>query len=151
MAGTGKRGDCKKPSISDNYRTYFGKHGFKKKNAKVIKAVNLAYFQQKIDNMVLQGSVTIKGDVYTVDLSKLGFDKLLGTGNLTKKINVTANYASASAVEKVKKAGGSVKLPEVKEAEPAKVVEKPKAQPAPKQPKPEPKPASEKPKPEAKK
>ncbi len=112
MAGTGKRADTKKPSISDNYSTYFGKHGFHKKNARIVKSVNISYFQQKIDKLASQSLITEKGGVYTVDLSKLGFDKLLGAGNLSKKINFTAKYASPSAVEKVKKAGGSVKLPE---------------------------------------
>ena len=110
MAGTGKRADTKKPSISDNYKSYFGKHGFKKKNPRVVIAVNLAYFQQKIDKLALQSLVQEKGGMYTVDLSRLGFDKLLGSGKLTKKINFTAKYASASAIEKVMKAGGSVNV-----------------------------------------
>jgi large subunit ribosomal protein L15 len=141
MAGTGKRGDTKKPSISDEYKTYFGKHGFKKKNPRRVKPVNLSYFQQKIDKLASQSLIEEKGGVYIVDLPKLGFDKLLGSGNLTKKINFTTKYASASAVEKVKKAGGSVKVLEAaeepkpeqpapateKEAEPAEKVAEPAA------------------------
>ena len=34
--------------------------------------------------------------------------KVLGDGNLTKKVNVSANAFSASAKEKIEKAGGSV-------------------------------------------
>lgn len=117
MAGTGKRADTKKPSISDYYKSYFGKHGFKKKNPRLVNAVNLAYFQQKIDKLASRSLVQEKGGVYTVDLSNLGFDKLLGSGKLTKKINFTAKYASALAIEKVNEAGGSVKVLEPSEDE----------------------------------
>lgn len=128
MAGTGKRADTKKPSISDNYSRYFGKHGFKKKNPKKINAVNLAYFQQKIDKLVMNSLTEEKAGVYTVDLSKLGFDKLLGSGRFSKKVNFTAKYASASAIDKVKKAGGNVKVLEPavqQESSEAEVSEKP--------------------------
>jgi large subunit ribosomal protein L15 len=52
--------------------------------------------------------------------------KILGQGDLTKKLAVTAHYASASAREKIEAAGGSVELL----VEPKKV--KPRPQPKPK-------------------
>lgn len=108
-AGTGKRADQKKPSISsDPY--YFGKFGFVKKNPNVIRAVSLAYFEQKINKLVLDKKAMGSAGVYTVDLSDLGFDKLLGTGRLTKKVNFSCEQASARAVKKVKGAGGSVNI-----------------------------------------
>ena len=45
--------------------------------------------------------------------------KILGNGNLTKKLNVIADKVSASAKEKIEKAGGTVKLIEEKAAESA--------------------------------
>lgn len=36
--------------------------------------------------------------------------KLLGTGELTKKLTITVNIASKSAIEKVEKAGGTMNL-----------------------------------------
>ena len=36
--------------------------------------------------------------------------KLLGDGNINKAINLSISYASKSAIDKIKKAGGSVKL-----------------------------------------
>ncbi len=47
--------------------------------------------------------------------SKKSLIKLLGTGNLTKKVTVSVDKISKSAKEKVEKAGGSVV--EVKKAE----------------------------------
>ena len=50
------------------------------------------------------------GEDDSVNLSKLGIDKLLGSGQITKAISVTVEHASAKAVEKVEAAGGSVTI-----------------------------------------
>ena len=50
------------------------------------------------------------GESDSVNLSKLGIDKLLGSGQITKAISVTVEHASAKAVEKVEAAGGSVTI-----------------------------------------
>ncbi len=52
----------------------------------------------------------IAGDNDNVNLSKLGIDKLLGSGRITKAISVTVEHASAKAIQKVEAAGGSVTL-----------------------------------------
>jgi large subunit ribosomal protein L15 len=52
----------------------------------------------------------VSGKSSDVDLSALGYDKLLGNGEVKRAVNVTISRASASAIEKVKAAGGSVKL-----------------------------------------
>ena len=38
--------------------------------------------------------------------------KILGNGEITKKLNVEVDKVSASAKEKIEKAGGTVKVPE---------------------------------------
>jgi len=108
MAGTGKRADSKKPSI--NVMEYFGKHGFIKKNVKPVKAINLEYFESHADELIAQNKAEKKADGYHIDLSKMGYDKLIGSGKATRKYHFTARHASAGAVEKVKKAGGAVVL-----------------------------------------
>jgi large subunit ribosomal protein L15 len=50
-----------------------------------------------------------------VDLGAMGYDKLLGQGSISMPVSVKIPRASASAVEKVKSAGGSVLLKEVLE------------------------------------
>lgn len=52
----------------------------------------------------------VSGKSSDIDLSALGYDKLLGNGEVKRAMNVTISRASASAIEKVKAAGGSVKL-----------------------------------------
>ena len=51
---------------------------------------------------------TKTGDTYTINLSDINIQKILGRGDITKKINVTVNNASKRAIEKIEAAGGKV-------------------------------------------
>jgi len=107
MAGTGKRSDAKKPSIWGE--RYFGKFGFKKKGVKEdIKPVNLVYIEENLDRLLEKKLAAKEGDSYAVDIEKLGCNKLLGSGKVTKKFKITAKYASQNVIDKVKEAGGEV-------------------------------------------
>jgi large subunit ribosomal protein L15 len=105
-AGTGKRAGHKKAGRL----TIFGKKGFlPRRNTFLIKAVNLNYFtSNKINQLVSQGKVAEQSGYYTVDLSKLGFNKLLGAGNISLKLKITAQEVSAKAAKKVEQAGGEI-------------------------------------------
>ncbi len=109
MAGTGKRADQKKPSIWKE--DYFGKKGFKFKGSKVeVIPVNIQYLEENVERLVSEKLAEKSNDVYSVNLSKLGFNKLLGTGRVTKRFNISVRYASGGIISKVKEAGGEVKL-----------------------------------------
>jgi large subunit ribosomal protein L15 len=108
MAGTGKKGDAMKPSIWHNKR-YFGKLGFIKHGvAEKIIPVNLSYLEVNIEMLVKKGLAEKKGDVFVVDIKKLGFNKVLGCGRLSKKFKINSPSFSKEAVEKIKAAGGEV-------------------------------------------
>lgn len=107
MAGTGKRGDAKKPCIWNNKR-YFGKYGFTPQNKTTIKACSLFYLENKLPYLIEKKLIKEEKGTYVVDLAALGFNKLLSNGKVTKKYNITTDHASASAIEKVKAAGGNV-------------------------------------------
>jgi len=112
-AGSSKKGDAKKPSFW-KWRA-FGKHGFKKKGLKEgIKAINLSYLEDNFDNLLSKNLITKENDAFVIDISKLGYNKLLSTGKITKKFKIHAKYASNNAIEKIKKKGGEVILQEVK-------------------------------------
>ncbi len=107
MAGSGKRADSKKPSIWKE--RYFGKFGFVSKTPKVkINAVNVSYIEQNLEKFISRNLVKKDGAFYSIELDKLGFNKLLGDGRISTKFRIKAQYASKSAVEKIKAAGGEV-------------------------------------------
>lgn len=100
MAGTGKRADQKKPTIINLYgNDYFGRRGFVVPTAQKYDSINL-----KDLNLLIEKN-SIKGEI---NLSNYGYKKLLGTGGLKYPLKITVEKASANAIEKVKKAGGSV-------------------------------------------
>ncbi len=109
MAGTGKRADSKKPSIWKY--DYFGKHGFVPKGVKrEVNAINIAFVQRNIDSLVSKGLAKEEKGVYNIDLEKLGYNKLLGSGAIKKRFRITTDFASKKAIESVKSAGGEVIL-----------------------------------------
>ncbi|MCL5066769.1 MAG: 50S ribosomal protein L15 [Thaumarchaeota archaeon] len=62
---------------------------------------------------------SLAGSDRKVDLVEQGYDKLLGEGNIMIPIQVRTLRASKSAIEKIKKAGGSVEVLEAGEPEEA--------------------------------
>ena len=108
MAGTGKRADSKKPSVWKDVN-YFGKHGFISKTPKVkINAINVSYLEQHINKYISSKLIKKEGEFYFIELEKIGFNKLLGGGQVSMKLRIKTPYASKSAVEKIKEAGGEV-------------------------------------------
>ena len=88
----------------------FGKIGFKRHASLITNAVtiNVSDLEHNLDRWVTQEQATKTGTSYSVDLCALGFDKLLGSGKLTKKVEVTVDSFSKSAKEKVELAGGKL-------------------------------------------
>lgn len=98
MAGSGKMADQKKPSILKEFgNTYFGRRGFKRPQSKIKKrnAINIDYIEKNSIN---------KEGIFIFDASN--YDKVLGNGNLTKKVKVTCKSFSKNAEEKITKIGG---------------------------------------------
>lgn len=108
MAGTGKRADSKKPSIwKDTY--YFGKHGFHRHGPrKDINAVNVKDIDEKADMLVEKQMALKDAKGYSIDLGKAGYNKLLGSGRVSRKLFIEVEYASQSAIDAVQQAGGQV-------------------------------------------
>ena len=127
MSGSGKRADQKKPSIWK--QPYFGKFGFssKSRTAKPL-PVNIKTIEDRLDTLVKEGKAKHEGGAYVINLADLGYNKLLGTGNVTKKLMITTDFAAANAVEKVKKAGGDVKVLVAKKPKKEKKTEEKKAE-----------------------
>jgi large subunit ribosomal protein L15 len=85
---------------------YFGKHGFNSPQSIGLKEnlINISTLDEISEKISVEKE---KGKLY-VDLTNLGFTKLLGTGKLTKKLTVNVPSCSKSAADKIKRAGGEV-------------------------------------------
>ena len=96
------------------------KRGFKNIFAKDLNIVSLARVQQAIDAKKLDAKkpVTAEALVEAGVLRRVRDGvRVLGDGELTAKVAFEVAGASKSAIEKIEKAGGSIKLPEAKAAE----------------------------------
>ena len=89
------------------------KRGFNSLADKNIAILNLEKIQSLIDKKrlnktdVLNSELLKKLNLINRNSSKL---KILGSGEIKDKINIEANLASKSAVEKIEKIGGSIQL-----------------------------------------
>ena len=106
-AGTGKRADHMKQVVleGDRKKRYFGKQGATSRGSKKKKydKINLSDIKENL----------FKKDGIKINLSKY---KILGRGE-GFKAEIVAKSASSSAIEKMKKAGGRIILPEKKVVE----------------------------------
>ena len=89
------------------------KRGFNPVSKDKVAILNLEKIQTFIDsktintNEVLNANILKKLKIINKNSSKL---KILGTGEIKDKVNIEANLASKSAVEKLEKIGGSIQL-----------------------------------------
>ncbi len=81
---------------------YFGKNGFTSPQSlhRHENTINL----KKVEEI----AQTSQGEKPQIDLTALGYTKLLGTGKVTKPLTVHVSSYSKSAAEKIKKAGGEL-------------------------------------------
>ncbi len=89
------------------------KRGFNSLNKEAIAILNLEKIQSYIDqknidpNQTLNSVLLKKLKLINKNSKKL---KILGTGEMKNKINIEADLASKSAIEKLEKIGGSIQL-----------------------------------------
>ena len=89
------------------------KRGFNSINKIFVSKINLEKIQKYIDKKILKNTDTINIDLMKklkIINSKSNKLKILGNGDIKDKINVEVDLISKSANEKLKKAGGIVKI-----------------------------------------
>lgn len=107
MSGTGKRADQKKTLVLNLYgNKYFGKQGITSRGTERDKRrrINLHTIENNLESYGKK-----EGDKWIINLEDY---KILGEGEIKTKLVIKAKEASESAIEKVKKAGGEIKLEE---------------------------------------
>ena len=89
------------------------KRGFNSISSEKVAILNLEKIQSYIDKKtinsgeLLNANLLKKLKIINKNSTKL---KILGTGDIKDKVNIEANLASKSAVEKLEKIGGSIQL-----------------------------------------
>ncbi|MDR0913471.1 MAG: 50S ribosomal protein L15 [Methanobrevibacter sp.] len=86
----------------------FGKHGFKRNKSIVKKSnpVNLDYLNVNSQELLKKGIASKEGDSIVIDVTDLGFNKVLAKGNLSIPLTIKSPSFSTSAQEKIENAGG---------------------------------------------
>ena len=112
MAGSKKHHYIK--VMMENPR-YFGKWGFKRPQKVIdnLVTLNIGDIDEAADRLVERGAATMTGKRYNIDVSKIGIDRILGSGKVTRKLNLVGVKAiTPRAREKVTGVGGTIDLPE---------------------------------------
>jgi len=83
--------------------------GFKRPKAvqKDKKTINLAELDRKTEELLDKGVAEKTEEGVEVNLSEAGYDKLLGSGHVTRTLNVKATDFSEKAKQKLEESGGS--------------------------------------------
>jgi large subunit ribosomal protein L15 len=91
---------------------YFGKSGFKTPQSITGESnpntINIAQIDQIIDKQTRTKTITKKRGKPYIDLTSLGYQKLLAKGKLTKPAIIKINKWSESAAKKIEEAGGQI-------------------------------------------
>ncbi len=98
----------------DGEKWKIGKKGFirppEMRRFSAVNSVNVKDIDSYIEKWVQDGKANKEGDLYKVNLADLSFNKLLGRGRATKKLEITVEKASSSAIAKIEEANGKVIL-----------------------------------------
>jgi large subunit ribosomal protein L15 len=112
--GAGNRGGRGRAGHRDHRFSHYllsgevhnGKHGFVNKNPSRIDAVDVGDIDQLVDVLVASGYAEVDGDTIVIDASQIGIDKILGGGQVTKKMNISAVSFTDRARQKIEENGG---------------------------------------------
>ncbi|MFB6089102.1 MAG: uL15m family ribosomal protein [Candidatus Aenigmatarchaeota archaeon] len=98
----------KRSELRKDEPDHLGKKGFKRPQKVVedIKTINLKELDMNIDDLLEEGIASKEKNKIKINLNDLGYDKLLGSGNVNRPLVVEANDFSDSAKEKLKQKGG---------------------------------------------
>jgi large subunit ribosomal protein L15 len=93
--------------------TYFGKNGFRSPQHIVTKTkiLNIAEIENSLDTLMDKKIARQEGNQVLVNLIELGVTKVLGNGNISRPLVITAPSFSKTAIKKIQEAGGSAVIP----------------------------------------
>jgi len=88
----------------------FGKDGFSNSSQTSVSVMDIGIIDQIVPSLLAQGIAKNEGDVIVINIADIGIDKVLGSGKVTKKLNISAQAFSESAKVKIEKIGGKAQI-----------------------------------------
>ena len=88
----------------------FGKNGFSNSSQTTVTVIDVGIIDQIIPSLLAQGIAKNEGDVIVINTADMGIEKVLGSGKVTKKMNISAQAFSESAKAKIEKKGGKTQI-----------------------------------------
>jgi large subunit ribosomal protein L15 len=88
----------------------FGKDGFFHNPQTLVTTIDIGIIDQIIPSLIAQGVATQEGDIVSINVADMGIEKVLGSGRVTKKINISAEAFSETAKAKIEKMGGKAQV-----------------------------------------
>lgn len=112
--GAGNRGGRGRAGHRDHRFSHYlllgevhnGKHGFVNKNPSSVDSLDVGDLDQIADALVASGNAEMDGDTIVIDAGQIGIDKILGGGQVTKKMNISALSFTDKARQKIEENGG---------------------------------------------
>lgn len=92
---------------------HFGRHGFKRPQKMVSAKItmNVCDVEEQLEQMMKDGYAVKEGKIVKVDLTKMGVDKLLGSGQIGVAVEVVVAAYTETAKHKVEESGGHILEP----------------------------------------
>lgn len=89
---------------------WFGKHGFTQPPSIVaeINGINVSVLDEIANELEAKGLAIKENGKIVIDVTKLGFNKVLGRGYVTKPLKVLTPSITETAKKKIEEAGGEV-------------------------------------------
>ena len=87
---------------------HYGKYGFKRPQKTItrFKTVNLDFIDEKAVGLVDKNLATQENGIIVIDVTELGYNKVLGNGKITKPLIIKSPKFSHTALTKIENAGG---------------------------------------------
>ena len=95
-----------------NDPNHFGKYGFKRpqKTIQKFKAINLSFIDNEIQKFLAEDIAVEEDGQIVLDVTELGYNKVLGKGNLSTSMVIKSPMFSKSAIAKIEEAGGVAEI-----------------------------------------
>jgi large subunit ribosomal protein L15 len=114
--GAGNRGGRGRAGHRDHRFSHYllygeihnGKHGFVNQTSRREKTLSVGVLDQMAETLVDEGRASREGDAIVINAEQIGIDKILGSGKVTQKMNISARSFSEQAKVKIEALGGQV-------------------------------------------